>query len=220
MEKLHLVSANYKTRWSINFPICETCEPTKTCYRLCYGRHGRLAMKVSLTRQHKVFHAFMNEDPKDIATVIANGYRRKNLSWLRWCGVGDLVPRSVKVVNILGTKHKDTRHKIVTRKVENIKLLEHDMPNMYIMFSLDGSEESKKRKAAVDKLNHPRVYYSFLRESADQDTLGAQIIFDAHNMKGKLPWDPKRCCPVDSGRMAMENACEKCKKCFSPGVYR
>jgi len=220
MEKLNLVSANYKTRWSINFPISETCQPTKTCFRLCYGRHGRLTTPISLTRQHKVFQVFQNEDPEKIAAVIATGYRRRGLNWLRWCGVGDLNSQSCKVVNILGTKYQDTRHKVVTRKVGNIKQLEHDMPNMYIMFSLDGDPESIKRKARVDAINHPRVYYSFLRETADQDTLGAPIIFDAHSMKGKLPFDPKRCCPVDSGRMAMENACEKCKKCFSPGVYK
>jgi hypothetical protein len=177
-------------------------------------------MHSSLTRQARVFKVFCEENPKQIAQVIAQGYIRRNLNFLRWCGVGDLTPEVCKVINELGTKYPDTCHKVVTRKPSMVKLLRRDMPNVYIMFSLDGSPESKKRKKQVDKLQHPRVYYSYLRESADEDTMGAQIIFDAHHMKGKLPWDAKRCCPVDSGKMEMERACEKCKKCFSPKIYR
>lgn len=219
MEKLHLVSSNYKTRWSVNFPIADTCQPTSTCYQICYARHGRLAMRSSLSRQQRVYEVFYKEDPEEIARVIAEGYRRKKLTFLRWCGVGDLTPQAIKVINILGTKYPDTRHKIVTRKVDSIRLLARDMPNVYIMFSLDDSRQSKQRKQQVDKLKHPRVYYSYLRQRPDEDTMGASIIFDMHSMKGKLPWDPKRSCPVDAGRMEMENACEKCKKCFRPEVY-
>jgi hypothetical protein len=175
-------------------------------------------MQASLDRQQKVFDAFQKEDPEEIAQVIAEGYRRKKLTFLRWCGVGDLTPEIIKVINILGTKYTDTRHKVVTRKPESIKLLKRDMPNIYVMFSLDGDPESRKRKAKVDRMRHPRVYYSYLRQTADEDTLDAPIIFDVHSQKGKLPWDPKRCCPVDSGKMEMENACEKCKKCFSPSI--
>lgn len=219
-EKLHLVSANYKTTWSINFPIHKTCDPTKTCYRLCYGRRGRLAMGNSLTRQDKVYEVFCKEDPNRIAYEIAKGYRRRNLSFIRWCGVGDLTEDVVNVLNILGTEHSDTVHWVVTRRVDMVAKLRHDMPNVYIGFSLDESDESLERKQAVDELNHPRVYYTFLRETADTDTLGAKIIFDSHALKGQLPYSPKTCCPVDSGKMPMENACSRCKKCFSPRILK
>lgn len=228
MEKLHIVSTNLKTDWSINFPIADnptlgpgTCSPTPVCEKLCYAKRGRLAMSKSISRQHRVLQVFEQEDPELIAKVIAEGYRKRNLSFIRWCGVGDLVPESCRVINILGTQYQDTCHWIVTRKVDMVELLERDMPNVFIQFSLDGSQDSRERQNQVRKINHPRVYFSYLRFYEEEDTLGASIIFNYHGPGQKnLSYNP-RCCPVDSGRLPTLGACQKCRKCFNPKkVYK
>lgn len=219
MEKIHLVSANLKTGWSVNFPIHETCNPTSVCMVLCYAKKGRLAMPNSLCRQGNVFEVFQNEDPHAIAKAIANGYRKKKLTFLRWCGVGDLTPQICKVLNILGTEYPDTLHWVVTRKPDMVKLLATDMPNVYLQFSLDSSPESVERKKEVDAINHPRLYYSFLRFEEDEDTMGAGIIFNAQQKKGTLSYNP-RCCPADAKRLKVEGACAKCRKCFNPRLYK
>ena len=73
----------------------------------------------------------------------------------------------------------------------------------------------------TDKMNHPRMYYSFMRQQMCEDTLGASIVFNAKQNKKYLEYDnPSICCPVDAGVMPTKGACKKCKKCFSPGVYK
>ena len=164
--------------------------------------------------------AFKEGDPQQIARAIGDGYRRRGLSFLRWCGSGDLFTEAIQVINITGKEYPESIHWIVTRKPEMVSLL-GDYSSFYIMFSLDGTEESMKRKRVVDNINHPRVYYSYLRQEADEDTIGAGIVFNLQQKKKLLPYDNKRMtCPVDAGAMTLQGACKKCRKCFSPGVYR
>jgi len=218
MSRTHLVSTNLKTGWSINFPIIQTCNPTPVCEKLCYAKYGRLAMSPSLQRQNQVLKIFQEEGAEALADTIAEGYKKKQLTFLRWNGVGDLTPKICQIINIIGSKYPDQIHWIVTRKPEMVKLLNYNMPNMYIQFSLDGSQDSIERKKTVESLNHPRVYFSFLRCEEDEDTLNASIIFNLQQKKGSLSYNAK-CCPVDSGRLPVENACEKCRKCFNPKVF-
>lgn len=218
-DKTHIVSTNMKCRWSVNFPILETCNPTPVCEKLCYAKKGRLSMQKSLTRQHRVLEIFQEESLDLVAAEIVRGYRKKGLTFLRWNGVGDLTPEACEVINIIGRDHRDTIHWVVTRKPDMVALLDHDMPNIYIQFSLDGSQESRERKQEVDAMNHPRLYYSFLRFEEEEDTLDASIVFNAQQKKGQLSYNP-RCCPADAKRLPVEDACEKCRKCFNPRVYR
>lgn len=219
MQKVHLVSNNLKTDWSINFPINETCQPTPAC-RLCYAKKGRLRMPSSLNRQKQVYDLFMNEDPKALAREIGRGYQRKNLDFLRWCGSGDLFSDAVVVLNHVARDYPDTVHWVVTRKPSMVALVEH-LPNIYLMFSLDNTEESKRRKAIVDAMRHPRVYYSYMRQEMGENTMGASIVFNNQQNHRNLTYDdPKTCCPVDAKAMPIKGACKKCRKCFSPGIYR
>ena len=75
------------------------------------------------------------------------------------------------------------------------------------MFSLDGTEDSKKRKDRVDKLPNSRIYYSYLRQEADEDTLGAAIIFNLQQKKKLFPRKRnKRVCPADGGIVPVDGA--------------
>jgi hypothetical protein len=63
---------------------------------------------------------------------------------------------------------------------------------------------------------HPRLYYSYLRFNENEDTMGARIVFNAHQRKKNLPFDdPNTTCPVDAGVVPVKNACVNCRKCFS-----
>ena len=219
MTKIHLVSKNLKTGYSINFPIEHTCHPTSICKYLCYGKKGRLRMPNSLARQQKIYDLFLQSDVADLGKAIGDGYRKKNLEFLRWCGVGDLFREAVDVLNYLGKNYSDTVHWIVTRKPEMVKRL-GDYLNFFIMFSLDNSTDSILRKKEVDLLQHPRLYYSYLKTANDEDITQMQIVFHAQQLKHKLASiDKKKECPVDSGLLSISNACQKCKKCFSERIF-
>jgi hypothetical protein len=69
----------------------------------------------------------------------------------------------------------------------------------------------------MDKIKHPRVYYSFLRTEDNDDCMEARIVFNLQQKKDILPFDDERTvCPVDSGKIEVKNACSKCRKCFTP----
>jgi hypothetical protein len=141
------------------------------------------------------------------------------MTFLRWNGVGDLFPESVAVISELVKRHPEVVLEVVTRKPDMVSLVPKKVDNLYLMFSLNGSAESKKRRAAVLKRKHPRLYFSFLRRFADEDTLGARIVFNAQQAKKILPFDdPHTVCPVDADRIPVKGACANCRKCFRPDV--
>lgn len=214
-----ICSGNTKTGYSVNFPIWRTCRPTKVCAALCYGAvKGRpITWDKSLLKYLRVYRYFLNTDPETIADRIRKEYVSKKMTFLRWNGVGDLFPEAVEVINILARKYPDMVLWVVTRKREMAAKIDRKAENVYVMFSLDKDPDSRKRKTLMDRHRHPRVYYSFLRQEEGDDTLGARIVFNAHQKKKDLGYDdPRTVCPVDAGQIPLEGACEGCRKCFSP----
>jgi hypothetical protein len=219
--KEKICSSNIKTGHSINFPIWKTCRPTSVCSKLCYGAiAGRpITWTASLQKFMKNYRYFMIEDPVVIAERIYKEYKSKKMSWLRWNGVGDLFPQAIPVINHLVENHPDVTLLVVTRKPEMVQDLSRTAKNLYIMFSLDGSKLSIVSKQQVDLQNHPRLYYSYLRQTEEEDTKGSSIIFNMQQKKKELPYEDKeRVCPVDAGVIPLERACESCRKCFSSQV--
>jgi len=216
--KEKICSGNTKTGWSVNFPIWRTCRPTKVCAALCYGAvKGRpITWDKSLLKYLRVYRYFLSAPAEEVAERIYKEYKARGMTFLRWNGVGDLFPEAVKVINILAREHPDMILWVVTRKPEMAAKIDRKAKNVYVMFSLDNDPDSRKRKAAMARRRHPRVYYSFLRQSGEDDTMGARIVFNAHQKKKVLPYDdPKTVCPVDAGRVELAGACEGCRKCFS-----
>ena len=218
-SKIHLVSSNLKTTWSINFPILKTCNPTSACRSFCYAKHKRLAMPSSLNRQNLVFDIFQSTDPELIAQILAYGCNKRDLLFLRWCGSGDLFTKAVKALNATAKLTPKTKHWVTTRKPEMLKQIEN-LSNIYVGFSLDGSEDSKKRKEKVELIQHPRVYYSYVRSSITENVMGASIVFNMQQSK-LLPYeDASKICPADAKKIPIVGACSKCKMCFSDRILK
>ena len=216
--KESICSNNTKTGWSINFPIRGTCRPTKACSRLCYGaiKGKPITWDKSLLKYLRIYKYFKAEPAEVIAERIYREYKSHKMSFLRCNGVGDLFPESVKVINVFSSRYPDTVNWVVTRKPEMAAQIA-PKSNIYLMFSLD--KDSKDRKEKMDSFNHPRVYYSYLREAADEKTMKSRIVFNAHQVKKQLLYDDKHTtCPVDAGIIPVKGACETCRKCFSKGA--
>jgi len=215
-----ICSENTKTGWSINLPHT-TCMPTSVCADVCYGamRGKPITWKNSLKKYLRVYRYLLSAPPEEAADRIHGEYVRRHMTFLRWNGVGDLFPESAAVVRQLVKRHPDDTLLVVTRKPEMVSLIPREADNLYLMFSLDGSPESRKRKTAVLRRRHPRQYFSFLRRFADEDTMGARIVFNAQQSKKVLPYDDLvTVCPVDADKIPVKGACAKCRKCFRPDV--
>lgn len=211
-------SWNTKTGFSVNFPIAGTCRPTSVCAELCYGaRAGRpVTWNKALAKYIRVHEYFLATPPEEIADRIAREYERRKMEFLRWNGVGDLFPRSVQVVNAIAERHPHIVLWVATRIPDMARLITRKSEGVYLQFSLDGSAECRKRRTAIARSRHPRLYYSFLRRSMDEDTMGARVIYNAQQYKKKLLIDdPHTVCPADGGTLPVEGACAKCRLCFS-----
>jgi hypothetical protein len=214
-----LLSTNLKTGYSLNFPVTLTCDPTAVCRKLCYGiRPGRpITFYKSLRKQIRLFNYFKQTPPEEIAERLHLEYVKKKLKFLRWNGVGELFPEAVEVINTLTARYPEMVLSVVSR-VPAMTLLLNDAPNLFVMFSLDASPESRERYVEMALAGpHPRVYYSYLRWDADEDTMDARIVFNAQQRKSLLPYeDPKTVCPVDADKLDLKNACVKCRRCWTP----
>jgi len=225
--KEEICSHNTKTGFSLNFPLGRfggfgTClGSTEVCRQACYGaRKGRpITWENSLRKQIRVYRYFLSVPAEEIANRIHTEYQKHKMTFLRWNGVGDLFPESAAVVRELTRKFSEDILLVVTRIPEMVSLIPRDAENLYLMFSLDGSSSSRVKKTAVLRRRHPRLYFSFLRRFADEDTLGARIVFNAQQSKKVLPFDdPVTVCPVDADRIPVKGACASCRKCFNPHV--
>jgi hypothetical protein len=183
-------------------------------------------MPASLKKQVRVLNYFRKHSTEEVGDRILveckkiKGRRRNGNNpplFLRWNGSGDLFPGSVRVINYVANKDPDIIHWVVTRKPKEVANIE-ELPNIYVMFSLDSSPESGKKLKQIRK--HERMYFSFLRRHENEDTSGAQIVFNAQKSSVSTLHDSDRCCPVDSGIIPLKGGCERCRKCFTEEILR
>lgn len=217
-----ICSNNTKTGFSVNFPLGPkgTCRPTRVCGSHCYGAMpGKPITWVKpILKYWRVYRYFMETPAEEIAERIHREYVAHKMTFLRWNGVGDLFPKSVAVLSVLVDRYPEMVILVVTRKPEMVPRVPVG-PNLYLMFSLDGSKSSIRRKAEALKHEHPRLFFSFLRRKANEDTMGARIVFNAQQAKKKGTLsndDPVTVCPVDADEVSVKGACPKCRKCFNP----
>lgn len=216
-------STNNKCRFSIDLPICLTCRPTSVCRALCYGfgpGHPQGQNIDVLRKQARVLNFLRFTSPEAAAARIYHECKRKHMNFLRWCGVGDLIPEAVVVINTLSRLHPELTQWIVTRKPELAAHVTRAAPNLYLMFSLDASSaDSRQRMHQMARHQHPRLYYSYLRQHPGEvPILPARIIYD-YKKHSDGAVRSKFVCPADMGIYKnKKRACARCRMCFSPAV--
>lgn len=213
-----ICSSNSKTGFSLNFPAWKTCRPTPACVKVCYGRmRGRpITWSASLRKMVRVHRYFLEADPEEVADKIHGEYVRRKMDFLRWNGVGDLFPKAVTVINVMVEKHPGDVLWVVTRKPELAAKISRKAENLYLMFSLDKSAASRKRRVLISRCRHPRLYYSYIREEMGENTMGARVVFNLQQKKKELEYDdPHTTCPVDAGVLPLNGACTACRRCWT-----
>ena len=229
-----LLAGTTKTIVSVDVPIVLTCKGrTPDCAVLCYAAVPGWFTAVPWVVPHQIqTYRCIKNAPEQAAARLVTEFkarqqaeeerRQRDPSWpglhcLTWFGTGDGFPEAAVAINFISHEAPEITQWVRSRIPGFIAMLE-PAPGLYIMGSLDGTAQSLVKKADMDGLGHPNLYYSFRRKHPDENTLGAPVIFNAKQLPG-LPVDDERVCRSDAGRGPMEAACQRCRRCFSAGVH-
>ncbi|MDA7520696.1 EVE domain-containing protein [bacterium] len=213
-----VLSGNKVTGYSVNFPIWDTCRPTKVCIETCYYSKGYNTWTNALKHQLKVYNS-ARKDPKEFAGRIALEYDKHNLTYIRWNGGGDLFPESVESINYLGEQRRDINIWVVTRKPELAAKIEQ-AKNVYIHFSLDKhSLDRKKKFEQLSKLSS-NYFYSYQTEAEEMPSEEklkdvSVMFFDRYKPTGDYSWmNHEIVCPLNETD-DISNTCGSCRRCFN-----
>jgi hypothetical protein len=212
------ISSNTKTGISINLPIAKTCQPTKECKDYCYGTIGPIAFRNSLIVQERNYARFsyletateeeVDKECHNIASKVKN-------NWVRWNGVGDLIPGSVRVINRM-TELYPIVHWITTRKVkEASKLRDHE--SIRILFSLDAETPKRVLQEAMElkqSFQKAKFRFAYVRRKPEDVPSFVDIIFNEHG-KRRLNIVDERTCLATLPNTDHKNACDNCRRCFA-----
>jgi hypothetical protein len=229
MEPETLLASNTKTIISVDVPVVLTCKGrTPDCPRVCYAAVPGWFTAVPWVIPHQIetFRCIKRAPESAAERLIAEFHDRqqreerqkRRLRVLTWFGVGDGFPEAAAAINHIS---REAPHIIqwVRSRIPSFIALIAPSPSVFIMGSLDGTAHSLLTKKQLDDLDHPRLYYSFRRKRADEDCLGAQVIFNIKQLPG-LPTDDPRVCLADAGQEQMEGACSRCERCFGEAVLQ
>lgn len=210
-------STNKVTGHSLNFPIIGTCTPSPVCSETCYFAKGPSTWPASLAKQHRLLNA-MRANPVNLAMQIVTYARRLRLTFVRWCGGGDLVEETPACIDSVAVAMPTVPQWVVSRKPELAATLT-PRPNVYLHFSVDGSSwdrlERFRRLAPVD-LNW---FWSYQCDSGEVPRAGvAPVVFrDGYDLDGSDATGDD--CPLNLSD-SIVGICEQCRRCFDGTAVR
>lgn len=220
------LSENSKTGVSVNFPIIGTCQPTKKCIKYCYAGAGMLNFSNSIAAQMRnlklVEHLekAKQSEVDQVADTLYEETVKAGQNWLRWNGVGDLMPGTIRVIKTLALRHEDLTQWIISRKPDMIRKLP-DLKPLVIMVSLDGSEDEKRSRALIEgrkkfKVARYRMAYVKVRDDAVPAPRWAYVVFNEHQSSRRYGdgQDPRTCPATIPDGAEHEGACDSCRRCF------
>lgn len=221
------LSMNKVTGASVNFPVSETCQPSKVCANTCYALRGPITWSASLKKQ-QLNLLMCQSKTVDFAQAIIDKCRKKlkrdSNFFLRWNGVGDLFDEAVDALLIINKAIPELPIWVVTRKPQQTVRLA-DLNNIWIHFSLDKS--SMSRRDAVLNLFENRPTNLFFSYQADKyeilDTAVSDIsviFFDSYDLQGNESFkNHPALCPLNA-KDDITSTCNTCRRCFNGDALR
>lgn len=218
-----ILSNNKVTGWSVNFPIVQTCKPSKVCSDTCYGLTGPITWSNSLEKQTRNYN-WVKTDPIGFSLQLEREVRRKlkkdQKFFVRWNGVGDLFDESVKSIINLNRLIPELPIWCVTRIPEQVPPLKN-LENLWVHFSLD--KDTLDRKVVVEKLTGGDMKNLFFSYQTDRGELPQEVpddvsvfFFDRYHIpKGStISMDHPSLCPLNTSE-DISNVCHSCRRCFN-----
>lgn len=210
-------STNKVTGHSLNFPIIGTCTPSVVCADTCYFAKGPSTWSASLAKQHRLLNS-LRHDPVTLATKIVRWAKHHRLTFIRWCGGGDLVAETPACIDAVATALPDVPQWIVSRKPE-IAATVTPRPNVYVHLSVDRSSWERLerfRQLAPDGL---QWFHSYQCDRGEVPLAAiAPVVFrNGYDLDGSAPIDND--CPLNLND-SIVRVCESCRRCFNGDAVR
>ena len=218
-----ILSNNKVTGWSVNFPITETCKPSKICAETCYGLSGPIIWSSSLNKQTRNLN-WVESDPKSFALQLEREVRRRLKKdpqfFIRWNGVGDLFAKSVDALLILNKLVPELPVWCVTRIPEQVLRLKN-IPNVWVHFSLD--RDSLERREKLDNLvgsDMKNLFFSYQTDRGEMlETIPDDVtvlFFDKYRIPDSCTHltEHPSICPLNLNE-DISNVCYSCRRCFN-----
>lgn len=205
-------STNKVTGHSLNFPIIGTCTPTTVCSDTCYFAKGPSTWPASLAKQHRLLNS-LRKNPESLAGRIAEWALRLRLTFIRWCGGGDLVEETPRCIDAVAQILPEIPQWVVSRKplIAATLVPRH---NVYLHLSVDRSSWSRLeefRRIVPDGLSW---FWSYQCEPGEipQDGIAPVIFRDKYALDGMRPVPQD--CPLNLSE-SIVGVCEHCRRCFN-----
>jgi hypothetical protein len=205
-------STNKVTGHSLNFPIIGTCTPTVVCADTCYFASGPSTWSASLAKQHRLLNS-LRADPVALAATIAYHAVRLRLTFIRWCGGGDLVEETPACLDAVARLLPTVPQWVVTRK-PTIAATIRPRPNVYVHFSVDRSSWSRLDEFRSVVPGGLQWFWSYQCDKGEVPLAAiAPVVFrDKYDLDGSAPIPQD--CPLNLND-SIVRVCESCRRCFN-----
>jgi hypothetical protein len=216
------LSVNKVTGASINFPVSETCQPSKVCANTCYALRGPITWSASLKKQ-QLNMLTCQSSPADFAAAVINKcskkIKRDSQFFLRWNGVGDLFDEAVEALLLINQALPNMPIWVVTRKPQHVERLAN-IRNIWVHFSLDQASMSRREKVlSLFKVHPNNLFFSY--QADKNEVLKAVpadisvVFFDGYKIKDNEKFSSHPAlCPLNS-QEDISSTCRTCRRCFN-----
>lgn len=210
-------STNKVTGHSLNFPIIGTCTPSVVCSDTCYFAKGPSTWSASLAKQHRLLNS-LRHDPGTLAARIAVFAVKMRLSFIRWCGGGDLVAETPACLDAVAKALCDIPQWVVSRKPE-IAAAITPRPNVYLHLSVDRSSWDRLERFRVLAPPALQWFWSYQCEPGEvpPEDIAPVVFRDGYDLDGLAPIGND--CPLNLNE-SIVGVCEQCRRCFNHDAVR
>jgi hypothetical protein len=205
-------STNKVTGHSLNFPIIGTCTPTVVCAETCYFAKGPSTWSASLAKQHRLLNS-LRADPQRLAGRIAGWATRLRLTFIRWCGGGDLVAETPACIDAVACLLPNVPQWVVTRKPE-IAATIRPRENVYVHFSVDRASWARLEEFRGIVPDGLQWFHSYQCDDGEVPPAAiAPVVFrNKYDLDGSAPIAQD--CPLNLNE-SIVRICESCRRCFN-----
>lgn len=201
-------STNRVTGHSLNYPIADTCAPTRVCVETCYFGRGPSTWTAALRKQLRLLRS-TERDPVGVAERVAAWAARLHLTYVRWNGGGDLFDASVVAINHAARLTPATPHWVVTR-LPLLAVQIDPAPNVFVHFSVDSTSWSR---VAAMRGYAGQWFWSYQGAPGErlEDVPAPVQFFDGYDPAGAQLGEDH--CPLNAAA-DIAGVCDGCRRCF------